>query len=98
MMVTAIKIRSNISVSSYRPARSSIKVVANLKQEEVITMRSILIADRVTCVSRYLRPGLEHNTRREIARAVLAGKPIGRECYSLGNRLLKTELPTSAIR
>ena len=98
MIVTAIKIRSNISVSSSKRACASIKVVANLKQEEVVAMRSILIADRVTGVSRDFRADLEDDTRREIAGTVLASKPIGGECDFLIQWLFKTELSARAIR
>src|SRR6267143_816139 len=72
--------------------------VGESEQEEVVAMRRILIADRVTGIPRYLRADLEHDTRREIAGTVLASKPIGGECDFLVQWLFKTELPTCAIR
>src|SRR5258705_13623318 len=97
MIVTAMKIRSNISIFRSNLPVHQIKVVANLEQEEVVAMRSILMADRVTGVSRYLRADLKHDTRREIAGTVLASKPIGGECDFLVQRLFKTELAAGAI-
>src|SRR3954447_17476392 len=76
----------------------SIEVVAKLQQKEMISSGEILIANRISCVTGNLRAKLEHHSRREIASAMFAGKPIRREGYFFIYWLFETELTPSTIR
>src|SRR5215208_779421 len=77
---------------------SSIEVVANLYQKEMVSIRHIRIPNRVARITGDFRPNLEHDSRCEITTAMFASEPIGRKRDLLIQGLFETELPARSIR
>src|SRR5215208_6777945 len=77
---------------------SSIDVVANLYQKEMVSIRHIRIPNRVARITGDFRPNFEHDSRCEITTAMFASEPIGRKRDLLIQGLFETELPARSIR